>query len=390
MIDRITLIVLDSVGIGALPDASEYGDEDSNTLGNIYNKLKGLEIPNLLRLGLGNIDGLENLPSTDSPEGAFGKCMEESKGKDTTTGHWEIGGIILEKPFPTYKNGFPKEVIDKFEKSIGTKILGNKPASGTEIIKELGEEHIKTGYPIVYTSADSVFQIAAHEEIISVKQLYNMCEKARDILQGDHSVGRVIARPFIGEDGNFKRTSNRHDYSLNPIHNTFLDIIKNSGKKVKAVGKIVDIFNGQGITNSVHTLNNMDGVDKTIEYMKNPFDGLIFTNLVDFDMKYGHRNNVEGYGKALEDFDKRIPEILDNMMENEVIIITADHGCDPTTDSTDHSREYIPLLIYGKDIKQENIGIRNTFADIGATILDMLELNGLKNGNSFYNKIKKI
>ncbi|MBS4536228.1 phosphopentomutase [Clostridium sp. D2Q-14] len=387
--DRVTLIVLDSVGIGALPDAKEYGDEDSNTLGNIIKELGGLNIPNLKKLGIGNIKDVNYLESIDNPIAAYGKSLEVSKGKDTTTGHWEIAGIILDNPFPTYPKGFPKDIIDEFEKLIGKKVLGNKPASGTEIIKELGDEHIKTGCPIVYTSADSVFQIAAHEEVVSLKELYSMCEKARNLLQGKHGVGRVIARPFIGQNGNFKRTSNRHDYSLKPINKTILDIIEEADMEVKAVGKIVDIFSGEGITEYIHTTNNMDGVDNTIKYMKEDFKGLIFTNLVDFDMNYGHRNNVEGYGKALEEFDNRLPDILNNMKDDEVLIITADHGCDPTTESTDHSREYIPILVFGKNIKPIDIGIRDSFSDIGATILEMLDLKTMKNGKSFYDIIKR-
>ncbi|MTI70213.1 MAG: phosphopentomutase [Firmicutes bacterium] len=388
--NRVTLIVLDSVGIGELPDAKDYGDEGSNTLNNIVKEIGDLKIPNLVQLGIGNIEGVNKIEKTNKAWGAYGRSKEKSAGKDTTTGHWEIAGILMDKPFPTYPNGFPKEVIDKFEKTIGTKILGNKPASGTKIIEELGNKHMETGYPIVYTSADSVFQIAAHEEVISVKKLYEMCEVAREILKGKHGVGRVIARPFIGESGNFKRTSRRHDYSLKPKHETMLDSIKNKNYEVKAVGKIVDIYSGQGITQSVHTENNMDGVDKTIKYMKESFNGLIFTNLVDFDMKYGHRNNPKGYGQALENFDKRLPEIMENLREDEVLIITADHGCDPTTESTDHSREYIPILLYGKAIKSHtNIGTRETFSDIGATVVDMLNATEIKNGKSFLKNILK-
>lgn len=387
--NRVTLIVLDSVGIGALPDAGEYGDENSNTLGNIIKKLGYLKIPNLKKLGIGNIEGIDYLENTNNPIAAYGKSLERSKGKDTTTGHWEISGIILENPFPTYPKGFPKDIMNKFEKLIGKKTLGNKPASGTEIIKELGDEHIKTGYPIVYTSADSVFQIAAHEEVISLEELYDMCEKARKLLQGEHGVGRVIARPFIGMNGDFTRTLNRHDYSLKPTHKTVLNIIKEADMEVKAVGKISDIFSGEGITDFVHTENNMDGVDKTIKYMNEDYNGLIFTNLVDFDMNYGHRNNVEGYGRSLEEFDNRLPDILSNMKEEEVLMITADHGCDPTTEGTDHSREYIPILVYGKGINPNNIGIRDSFADIGATILEILGLNSVENGNSFYDIIKR-
>ena len=384
MINNVTLIVLDSVGIGELPDAYKYGDEGSNTLGNILKNVENIKLKNLNKLGLGSIEGVDGLGHIDEVIGSYGRLKEKSAGKDTTNGHWEIGGIILNEPFPTFPNGFPSELIQKFEGLIGTKILGNKAASGTKIIEELGEEHIKTGYPIVYTSADSVFQIAAHEEVIPVNRLYEMCEIARRILVDKYAVGRVIARPFIGQPGAFVRTSNRRDFSLKPVEDTMLDIIKKAGLNVMAVGKIEDIFCGQGITESVHTKDNMDGVDKTIEFIKKHKKGLIFTNLVDFDMKYGHRNDVKGYAQALEEFDLRIPEIIENLQDDEVLIITADHGCDPTTASTDHSREYVPVLIYGKKIKKGiNIGTRNTFADIGATVLDLLGLKGLSNGESF-------
>lgn len=384
MIKNIILIVLDSVGIGELPDACKYGDEGSNTLSNIIKNTTKVNLPNLTKLGLGFIEGVEGLEYVKNVNGSYGRLSESSAGKDTTTGHWEISGIILKEPFPTFPNGFPSELITKFETLIGTKILGNKVASGTVIIEELGQEHMNTGHPIVYTSADSVFQIAAHEDIISVNRLYKLCEIAREILVDEYAVGRVIARPFIGKPGEFLRTSNRKDFSLKPVEKTMLDIIKDAGLEVLAVGKIEDIFSGQGITKSVHTVNNMDGVDNTIKYIKEHKNGLVFTNLVDFDMKYGHRNNVEGYARALEEFDSRLPEIIDNLNEDEVLIITADHGCDPTTVSTDHSREYVPVLIYGDKIKKGiNLGTRNTFADIGATILELLGLQGLNNGESF-------
>lgn len=390
MTDRVILVVLDSVGIGALPDADKYGDEKSNTLGNISRSIGGLSLPNLEKLGLGNIEGVTEIKKVTSPTGCYGRSEEFSNGKDTTTGHWEMAGIIIENAFPTYPNGFPEDLVTKFENAIGRKILGNKSASGTEIIKELGEEHVKTGNPIVYTSADSVFQIAAHEEIIPIDELYKMCEIAREMLTGEHAVGRVIARPFIGEVGNFQRTSNRHDYSLKPYYATMLDNIKDNGMKVKAVGKIVDIYAGEGVTDSVHTKSNMDGVDKTLEYMKEDFNGLLFTNLVDFDMKYGHRNDPEGYAKALVDFDNRLPEIIDNMNDNDVLIITADHGCDPTTEGSDHSREYIPVIAYGKNVKEGiNLGTRKTFSDIGQTIVDLLNVKDIKNGTSFKNDIIK-
>lgn len=390
MTDRVILVVLDSVGIGELPDANKYGDVGSNTLGNISKKLGGLNLPNLEKLGLGNIDGITEIKKVDSPKGAYGRSAELSDGKDTTTGHWEIAGIIVENAFPSYPEGFPDDIIKEFESKTGRKVIGNKPSSGTEILVELGEEHMKTGNVIVYTSADSVFQIAAHEDIVPIDELYKMCEIAREMLVGEHAVGRVIARPFIGEPGNFTRTSNRHDYSLNPYHETMLDKIKDKGYEVKAVGKIIDIYNGVGITDSVHTKSNMDGVDKTLEYMKGDSKGLIFTNLVDFDMKFGHRNDPEGYGKALEEFDIRLPEIIENMKDSDVLIITADHGCDPTTKGSDHSREYIPLLVYGNTIKENvNIGTRETFADIGQTVLDLLNIENMKNGTSFKDMLMK-
>jgi len=390
MINRVVLIVMDSVGIGELPDAHIYNDQGSDTLGNISKAIGGLRLPNMQKLGLGNIDNIKGIEPVDTPEGSYGRSSEMSKGKDTTTGHWEIAGLILERHFPTYPNGFPKELIEEFERRIGTKTLGNKPASGTAIIEELGDEHVKTGYPIVYTSADSVFQIAAHEEVIPLERLYEMCRIAREMLVGEHGVGRVIARPFIGTSGNYKRTSNRRDFALKPFNKTLLNYIQESGMDVCAVGKIEDIYDGYGITKAVHTKNNMDGVDKTIEYMKMNTKGLIFTNLVDFDMLYGHRNDVQGYAKALMDFDARIPEIIDNLRDDDVLIITADHGCDPTTESTDHSREYIPILIYGKKIKNGvNLGTRKTFADIGKTIAELLNVNANISGESFAKEILK-
>ncbi|MDP4094431.1 MAG: phosphopentomutase [Bacillota bacterium] len=384
---RAVVIVMDSVGIGELPDATAYGDTGSNTLGNIAGRINDFKLPNLEKLGLGNIVGSKGFKKENQPQGCFGKMAEVSAGKDTTTGHWEIMGIVLKNPFPVYPHGFPQDIIDRFQDAIKTKVLGNYPASGTEIIKQLGEQHIKTGYPIVYTSGDSVFQIAAHESVIPVEELYEMCRKAREILTGKHAVGRVIARPFTGEPGNFTRTDRRHDFSLKPIEKTVLDYITEKGLLVKAVGKIVDIYAGQGISESVHIHNNMDGVDKTLEYMKQTFDGLIFTNLVDFDMVYGHRNNVEGYANALVEFDARIPEIINALGEDDILFITADHGCDPTTESTDHSREYVPLLIYGKKIKKGiDLGIRSTFADLGATVADILETGKTENGKSFLNE----
>lgn len=382
LISKVLLIILDSVGIGELPDAAKYGDTGSNTLGNLAATV-GLNLPNLQKLGLGNIAPLEGIEPVANPMGAFGKMAELSPGKDTTTGHWEIAGLVLDKPFPTYPHGFPPEVISEFESQIGRKIIGNVSASGTEIIKELGEEHMKTGSPIVYTSADSVFQIAAHEEIIPVPELYKMCQIARNILQGEHAVGRVIARPFIGTSGNYQRTANRRDYSLEPPAPTMLDFIVQGGQEVIGIGKIKDIFAGRGVTASIPTKDNMDGVNRMLEAFKNLQAGLVFANLVDFDSEYGHRNNPEGYAQALEEFDQRLPEILESLSPNDILIITADHGCDPTTPSTDHSREYVPLLIYGAKVKQGlNLGIRNTFADVGATITELLQVNPTLYGES--------
>lgn len=380
---KVILIVLDSAGIGELPDAKNYGDEGSNTISNIALKRGKLNIPNLIKLGLGNIEGVHSLDKVQSPVGAYGRALEKSKGKDTTTGHWEISGVILDKPFPTYPNGFPDDLIREFESRIGTKIIGNKPASGTEIIKELGDIHVKTGYPIVYTSADSVFQIAAHENVIPVNRLYDICGIARAMLTGEHSVSRVIARPFVGVSGEYKRTESRRDFSIKPVKPTMLDFIKDAGLNVKAVGKIEDIFSGEGITESVHTTNNNDGIEQTITYASEDFKGLIFTNLVDFDMLYGHRNDVEGYAKALEYFDSNLPRIIKAMGNNDILIITADHGCDPTTPSTDHSREYIPILVYGKTVKPNPLGTRKSFADIGRTVCDLLGVNANICGDSF-------
>lgn len=390
MIKRVIWLILDSVGMGALPDASEYGDEGSNTIGNVSKAVGGLHLPNMINLGLGNIDEIKGVDKAQNPIGCYGRLAELAKGKDTTTGHWEMAGVYVENPFPTYPEGFPEETITKYEKAIGTKVIGNKPASGTEIIKELGEEHIKTGYPIVYTSADSVFQIAAHEEVIPIERLYEICNIAREMLIEKHAVARVIARPFIGEIGNFTRTGNRKDFSLTPPYDTVLDKVKNDNMDVLSVGKIKDIFSGKGITGGVKTKDNMDGVDKTIELIKKDSNGLIFINLVDFDMKWGHRNNIEAYAKGLEEFDKRLPEIIDSMKETDVIFINADHGCDPTVPGTDHSREYVPFLAYGKLLNENvNIGTRKTFADIGQTIAEILNVEKLKIGDSFKSEIVK-
>ncbi|MFZ5988592.1 MAG: phosphopentomutase [Bacillota bacterium] len=385
---RAVIIVMDSVGMGELPDAAKYGDEGSNTLGNIASHIPGFSLPNLEKLGLGNIDNMKGFNKALSPAGCFGRMAEKSAGKDTTTGHWEIAGLILDKPFPVYPKGFPHEVISKFEKAVNTGTLGNIVASGTEIIKTLGDQHVKTGYPIIYTSADSVFQIAAHEDVIPIEGLYDMCTIARNILTGEHAVGRVIARPFTGSSGSYKRTDRRRDFSLDPIGKTVLDHAVEKGCRVKAVGKIEDIFNKKGITDAVHTHDNTDGVDMTLEYIKEDFEGILFTNLVDFDMIYGHRNDIEGYANALKEFDNRVPDILNALKEDDLLIITADHGCDPTTQSTDHSREYVPLIVYGRKFKNSvNLGTRDTFSDIAATISQYLDIAADLNGKSFLKEV---
>jgi len=390
MINRVLIFVADSVGIGQLPDSKDFGDEGVNTLGNIVRQTGGIQLPNLVKLGLGNIDGINVIKGVENPIGSYGRSMEISKGKDTTTGHWEIAGLYIKKPFKTYPNGFPKHIINEFEEKIGRGVLGNIAASGTKIIEDLGEKHIRTGKVIVYTSADSVFQVAAHEEVVELDELYRICKIAREILKGEEQVARVIARPFIGKPGKFLRTANRRDFSINPFSHTVLDYAVEAGYDVMAVGKIEDIFNGQGITKSIHTRDNMDGIDKTIEFLKTNNKGIIFTNLVDFDAKYGHRRNVEGYKRALEDMDKRIPEILDSLKDEDVLIFTADHGNDPTYRGTDHTREYVPILVYGKNIKSGvNIGTRKTLADIAATVSDILNLKFPQYGTSFKNLILK-
>ena len=390
--NRVILIILDSVGIGELPDAEIYNDKGSNTLVNIARAIGGLKLPNLEKLGLGNIDNIQGVKKYKDCLASYGKMAEKSPGKDTTIGHWEIAGIVSDKLFPTYPQGFPDEVIIPFEKAIGKKILGNKPASGTEIIKELGKKHMETEFPIVYTSADSVFQIAAHEKITPLENLYQMCKKAREILQGEHRVARVIARPFLGQPGAFKRTSNRKDYSVPPTQKTILDFAVQSGYEVIGIGKINDIFAGQGISKKIPTKNNEETVNQVIVSIKNNTfkRSIIFSNLVDFDMLYGHRNNIKGYAKALEDFDSRLPEIIKNLNNTDILIITADHGCDPTTSSTDHSREYVPLLIYGDSIKPGiDLGILSSFADLGATISDILNIEHTSWGKSFKTQILK-
>lgn len=386
MSKRVFIIVLDSCGCGEMPDSYLWHDEGSNTLGAIRNHEK-FNCPNLKKMGLFNIDTIGG--GIDNPTASFARMKETSMGKDTTIGHWEIAGIISPKPLPTYPNGFPKEVIDEFEKRTGRKVLCNMPYSGTEVIKDYGEEHIKTGALIVYTSADSVFQIAAHEDYVPVPELYRYCEIAREMLQGEHGVGRVIARPFNGEYP-FTRTSNRHDYSLIPPHTTMLDVLKEAGLETISVGKIYDIFAGKSVSESNRTTSNTHGMQVTLDIQKRDFEGLCFVNLVDFDMKYGHRNDIAGYANAMTEFDEQLGEFLPNMRDDDLLIITADHGCDPATPSTDHSREYVPMLVYGKHIKSGvNLGTRGTFADISATVLDYLGVDQKDTaGDSFLGDIQ--
>ncbi|HNZ67501.1 MAG: phosphopentomutase [Planctomycetes bacterium] len=379
---RIFIIILDGVGVGALPDAHLFGDEDSNTLFHI-NEAVGLNIPNLAALGLSNIIPLQH----PAIKGAWGKMAEFSMGKDTTTGHWEIAGVQLEKAFPTYPNGFPKEIIEPFCQQIGREILGNYPASGTEIIQKLGDEHVATGKPIVYTSADSVFQIAAHEEVIPVPELYKMCQIARDILVEPHAVGRVIARPFIGTTGNYTRTKARHDYSLEPVGVTILDALKEAGYDSIGVGKIEDIFAGRGLTKSYPVKGNELCMKVTLELLDQEQNGLIFVNLVDFDMLYGHRQDPLGFKNELEKFDKLLPTVYSKMKDDDLLILTADHGNDPCTPGTDHTREYVPLLVYHHNIKLKELPLRQTFADIAKTIDENFELNTITHGTSFYQDI---
>ncbi|NLY30051.1 MAG: phosphopentomutase [Firmicutes bacterium] len=384
---RIIVLILDSVGVGELPDAAEYGDEGSATLPNVAEAVGGLHLPNLEKLGLGNIVPIKGVSPTKACKAAWGKMAEKSPGKDTTTGHWEMMGVILDRPFPVYPNGFPEEVISAFEQRIGTRVLGNKPASGTEIIKELGEEHMTTGFPIVYTSADSVFQIAAHEEVISLDRLYEVCEIARDLLQGEHGVGRVIARPFIGEPGALKRTDRRRDFSLPPVGPTVLDFLSEAGYAVYGIGKIPDIFAGRGITRAFPAHNNNEVQEAVLEAMDELQDeGLIFANFVDFDTLWGHRNDAEGYARGLEQLDLKLEPILKKLTPNDLLVITADHGCDPTTESTDHSREYVPLLVTSTRLNRcIPIGVRETFADAAASIAEFFGLSWEGPGTSFWN-----
>lgn len=386
---RVFLIVLDSVGIGEMPDAHKYGDEGSNTLAAIVKSNK-FKADNLEKLGFFNIEGVDCKEDVENPLGSFARLAEASNGKDTTTGHWEMAGIISEKPFPTFPNGFPEDFLEEYSKRVGRKIICNKPYSGTEVIEDYGKEHLETGALIVYTSADSVFQVAGHEDVVSLEELYRCCEIAREMLQGDLAVGRVIARPFVGELGSFERTRNRHDYALNPTGPIIMDDLVANGYDSIGVGKIYDIFAGKSVLETYKMEDNIDGMNITLDLCDKDFNGLCFVNLVDFDMIYGHRNDVDGYAKAFADFDKQLGEMLPKLREDDIVIITADHGCDPSTPSTDHSREYVPMLIFGDKIKAGvDLKTRNTFADIGKTIADIFEIDSEIPGESFYGKVKK-
>ena len=383
---RLFLIVLDSVGIGEAPDAAQFGDEGSNTVRAAVEA--GADLPNLRRLGLFNIDGMDWTEPEAAPIGAFGRRREASMGKDTTIGHWEIAGVVSPKPLPTFPDGFPPEIIRNFEKLTGRKVICNKPYSGTQLLLDYGREHVETGALMVYTSADSVFQVAAHEDIVPIEELYHDCELAREMLTGDYAVGRVIARPFVGEYPNYTRTARRHDYSLQPPRATMLNNLEDAGYECIGVGKISDIFAGSGITQQIRTQNNTDGIAKTLDLMENDFEGICFVNLVDFDMVYGHRNDAPGYARALMEFDQALPKFMEQMGEDDLLIITADHGCDPSTPSTDHSREYTPMLAWSKKIRPgANLGTRTTFADIGATVLEYFGLENRTDGQSFLKEI---
>ncbi|ANZ95587.1 phosphopentomutase [Brochothrix thermosphacta] len=383
---RIHVVVMDSVGIGEAPDAAEFGDFDVDTLGHIAREKGGLTVPNLADLGLSNIKEIQGVPKAETALGYYTKMQETSAGKDTMTGHWEIMGLFIDTPFRVFENGFPDELIEKIEAFSGRKVIGNKPASGTEILEELGEEQLKTGALIVYTSADSVLQIAAHEEVIPLDELYRICEYCREITREDpYMLGRIIARPYLGTNAaDFARTPNRHDYALKPFDKTVMDHVKDGGLDVVAIGKISDIFDGEGVTKAVRTQSNMDGMDKFVEVLKSDFHGMSFLNLVDFDAVYGHRRNPIGYGDALEEFDARLPEVFANMKEDDLLIITADHGNDPTYKGTDHTREYVPLLVYGKNLKGNGeLALRETFADLGATVSDNFGVKMPAYGKSF-------
>lgn len=388
--NRVFLIVMDSVGIGEAPDAKKFDDEGAHTLGHIAERMNGLHMPNMAKLGLSNIDKIKGVEPSTQPLAYYTKMQEASNGKDTMTGHWEIMGLNVETPFRVFPEGFPDELLNEIEEKSGRKIIGNKPASGTEILDELGEEHMKTGALIVYTSADSVLQIAAHEEIVPLDELYRICELARELtLDEKYMVGRIIARPFVGEPGNFKRTANRHDYALKPFDRTVMNELKDNQIESIAIGKISDIYDGEGVTKSLRTVSNMDGMDKLVDTLKMDFTGLSFLNLVDFDALYGHRRDPIGYGKALEEYDARLPEVFELLKEDDLLIITADHGNDPIHHGTDHTREYVPLLVYSKALKEpKELPLRKTFADIGATVAENFAVKLPKHGTSFLNDLK--
>ena len=386
---RVFLIVLDSFGIGEMPDAKKYGDEGSSTLAAIV-KSEKYDTPNLEKLGLFNIEGVDCKEGVENPQASFARLAESSNGKDTTTCHWEMAGIISEKPFPTFPNGFPEDFLEEYSERVGRKILCNKPYSGTEVIKDYGKEHLETGALIVYTSADSVFQVAGHEDVISLEELYRCCEIAREMLQGDLGVGRVIARPFVGKEGSFERTRNRHDYALDPTGPIVMDDLVKNGFDSIGVGKIYDIFAGKSVEESYKMEDNIDGMNITLDLCDKDFNGLCFVNLVDFDMIYGHRNDVDGYANAASEFDKQLGQMMDKLREDDIVIITADHGCDPSTESTDHSREYVPMIIFGDKIKAGiDLKTRNTFADIGKTIADIFGIESPIPGTSFYKEVSK-
>jgi len=386
---RAIILLLDGLGVGELPDAAEYGDSGSNTIGNLAGACGGLDIPNLARHGLGNILDIEGVPPSVNPRSCYGKMAEASRGKDSTTGHWEIAGIVLDEAFPVYPEGFPPEIIDEFECKARTKVIGNRPASGTAIIEELGREHMRDGSLIVYTSADSVFQIAAHEEIVPPDQLYSFCKMARSVLIGEHGVARVIARPFVGKPGSFERTERRKDFSLSPPDMTLLDLVKENALPVIGVGKIDDLFAGRGLTESYHSINNMECVEYTITALEGTDKGLIFANFVEFDMLWGHRNDPQGFKSCLQEFDRRLPEVEDRLRPGDILFLTADHGNDPTTPSTDHSREYVPVIVFDPQEKSGySLGTRQSFADLGATVGDIFGIN-LNNGNSFLEELWK-
>lgn len=385
---RAIVIVLDGVGAGANPDAHAYGDDGASSLEHCAQAIGGLELPNLGQIGLGNITPILGTPPNEHARGSYGRMAEAAAGKDSTTGHWEMMGVVLRRPLPTYPNGFPDELVEQFEHAIGRKVLGNKPASGTEIIKELGEEHLRTARPILYTSADSVFQLAAHQEIIPLAELYRMCEIARAMLTGENAVGRVIARPFIGTPGKFTRTEHRRDFSLAPLDTTLLDVLKDSGKEVIGIGKIEDLFAGRGLTQRDHTETNRDGMAATLRWLERDFTGLLFVNLVEFDMLWGHRRDSQGYAQALRDVDAWFGQVQRVMQQDDAIFFTADHGVDPTYRGTDHTREHVPLLAYGEQVRAGvNLGVRSTFADLGQALAQAFHVEPLVTGTSFAHDI---